>query len=903
MSGPGAGRAETSRAFQRTSAGAVTLIMWTAGAMATGGPLCDADLLQPWAAQDGAHAAGRGADGAIDESLARAFREFRAAEVGGGSAAVDELQARWTQPFSAERGQLARRAIEARARATTASALVDAEDALARERLMLAERLAAADAAAARELLLEYAEDLLLRRLVADGSDGALAIGMPTARQLDAARTVVARVDAALALPVVAPLLIAEAGVATDGPLFRTRLLAGLARVVEADLLAVEAAGATDTTVGARAAAAAHLEVAARSELPLPKEVTCVLALARARAQGPTAAVDVDRRMQRTRLLALAATSEDPMRAYVAAVEAWHDGGGTGAFPPVREDSGAPGASGRSEGGMRLLAALAECRARRVRGEPADRIAAPLERALRASMAPADRASALAQLRGTAAAIAVRLDAATRAMARRGDAPVLLKALVAMSEAETALMAEQSETLRIAARDALVAPWLAVPLARVLREQGRAEAAADVLLSLIEVAPEIDGVDAVAAIAVALSRGEAARSASGEVLLDRALEVAARHVDDRAARDAWTLERVDLALFPQHTAANAARAAEVLQLVSTRIETRLAREVRALEVDGARAGASHADARRVADQAALLADALAGEDRMLLARVETLRAAMLLASDRPAEACVYAAHAMGESSGGKSIARVDHAADGEWMAERTTARAAEIWITAAIARGEVAMPPEAIRSLIARHPRFVETAALALETARAALEQAVVERDGRRAARDAASRLQPLARLLAEAAPEDASIGEMAALADLTAGDAAAAEVRIAAVVERSPDARSARWVLAECLRARSDAGGDAAIRARSFALFRELAPMAAESRDDIWWRAQIGQLEILATDPARAQDIRARMNRLAALDASLGGKPLARRVAALRAMMERAAADPGPATGGSPTR
>jgi hypothetical protein len=78
---------------------------------------------------------------------------------------------------------------------------------------------------------------------------------------------------------------------------------------------------------------------------------------------------------------------------------------------------------------------------------------------------------------------------------------------------------------------------------------------------------------------------------------------------------------------------------------------------------------------------------------------------------------------------------------------------------------------------------------------------------------------------------------------------------------------------------------------------------MAAESRDDIWWRAQIGQLEILAADPARAQDIRARMNRLAALDASLGGKPLARRVAALRAMMERAAADPGPATGGIPTR
>ena len=69
------------------------------------------------------------------------------------------------------------------------------------------------------------------------------------------------------------------------------------------------------------------------------------------------------------------------------------------------------------------------------------------------------------------------------------------------------------------------------------------------------------------------------------------------------------------------------------------------------------------------------------------------------------------------------------------------------------------------------------SAALALETARAALEQAVVERDGRRAARDAASRLQPLARLLAEAAPEDASIGEMAALADLAVGDAAAAEV------------------------------------------------------------------------------------------------------------------------------
>lgn len=895
---------------------------------------------------------------AIDESLTRAFRELRAAEVAGSAAAVGEVAAKWTDPpaqdpaqLVQQRAQLAHRAIEARSVATTAVALVAAEDTLVRERLAMARRIGRSEAGAARELVLECAEDLLLRRLVADGSDGALAVGMPTAEQLSAAAALVAQVDEALAQSVITPLLAPAADVATDGAVFRARLLAGLARALEADVRGFDAnAGPVARTARerARAEAVAHLEVAARSELPIPKEIACVLALARARMAEPPRGADLAGRERRARLLASAATSDDAMRAFVARVEAWRtdlasDGGAKTAadraFPTLRETGGA---AVDAESAMSLIAALAECRARREGGEPLDRLAAPLERALRASMGDADLQKGIARLRRTAAAIAVRLDAATRAMVRDAagvgdvggspedghgsdkthagarttavEAPVL-EALVAISPQDARFLAERADALRAVAGDPLIAPWLAVPLARGLREQGRADHAAEVLVSLLDAAPEVEGARDAAEIAVALSRIGARVSAGGELALDRALEVAARRVPDREAGDAWTLERVDLALFPQHIAADADRAAEILQTVSTRVEMRSMREVRALEIEAARVfgGGTNAGrggarrevaaplhARRMADQAGALSEALAGGDPLLLSRVETLRAAATLASERPAESCVYATRALE----GLLDARLDEGSAASWIAEETAARAIAVWIEAVQSRGDAIAPPAAVRTLIERHPAMADAAAATLEGAGELLERAVVEGDRTRAVRDTALRLQPIARLLAEAVPDEEAIGALAALVDLAAGDATAAEARMAVLVDRTTGSRRARWLLAECLRARADTAGDAEARARSFALFRELAPLAADPRDDIWWRAQLGQLEILAADPetaaGRAQDIRARLNRLAALDPSLGGKPMAGRVAALRTRLERAT--PADTTRGSRT-
>jgi hypothetical protein len=240
----------------------------------------------------------------------------------------------------------------------------------------------------------------------------------------------------------------------------------------------------------------------------------------------------------------------------------------------------------------------------------------------------------------------------------------------------------------------------------------------------------------------------------------------------------------------------------------------------------------------------------------------------------------------------------------EWIAQQTAARATVTWIEAALARDDVVAPPTALRGLVERHPVIADAAAAALAGADASMERAIAEGDRTRAVRDTAKRLQPIARLLAEAVPGDEMIGVLAALADLGAGDSAAAEARAVIVTGRAPESRRARWLLAECLRARADVDGDEAARTRSFALFRALAPMAADPRDDIWWRAQLGQLEILADDPAtaseRALDIRARLNRLAALDPALGGKSLTARVAALRAKLERAA--PAGSTQGRPT-
>ena len=115
---------------------------------------------------------------------------------------------------------------------------------------------------------------------------------------------------------------------------------------------------------------------------------------------------------------------------------------------------------------------------------------------------------------------------------------------------------------------------------------------------------------------------------------------------------------------------------------------------------------------------------------------------------------------------------------------------------------------------------------------------------------------------------------------------------------------RETRWLLAQALRALapSDPAEAARLRARAFGLLRELSPLQAAERDDLWWSAQAAQLEMLADEPARAPDILARLNRLEAIDATLGGARLARRFAALRTRAESSMIPSNPSVPSEPT-
>jgi hypothetical protein len=274
----------------------------------------------------------------------------------------------------------------------------------------------------------------------------------------------------------------------------------------------------------------------------------------------------------------------------------------------------------------------------------------------------------------------------------------------------------------------------------------------------------------------------------------------------------------------------------------------------------------------------------------LVTRAEAVRAAMLLASGRPAEAAADAVRVLEEPS-----------AD-----ERVVLRAATVWMSAATERDDAVALPAALRALLAREPARVERVLPAIEPAimraRDRVELALVEGDAARARRESEKRLLVLATALADAAPAEPSLAESAILAELAAGriDAAVtraerllqdlARTRTGASEPPADEARRATWLLAESLRARGADGADADARARAFSLLRELSPLGAAERDPVWWRAQLGQLEILSDDAARVGDIRARMNRLTAIDPALGGKTLSKRFSALRARIENEA-------------
>ncbi|MFM7259119.1 MAG: hypothetical protein ACKO3W_00805, partial [bacterium] len=141
------------------------------------------------------------------------------------------------------------------------------------------------------------------------------------------------------------------------------------------------------------------------------------------------------------------------------------------------------------------------------------------------------------------------------------------------------------------------------------------------------------------------------------------------------------------------------------------------------------------------------------------------------------------------------------------------------------------------------------------------------------------------------ATTDAARAAPLRALGLLLAGDSTAGTVARDAASDQPSD-RGIMWILGEAL-LRSN---DAKERAEGFAILRDLAPIDAVLRDRFWWRAQAAMLETLAVEAARGSaredargdtrrvaDLVARANRLATIDAELGGPDIARRIEAAR--------------------
>ena len=845
------------------------------------------------------------------------FRQLRSDEIAGNLAALTAAAAAdadagagadadadakhddWAQ----RRAGLGRDAVIARNAAKSGAGARAAEEHIDQMRAALAAQIAADDPACARELVLECAEDLLLRMITADASDAMLAIGLPTPQEIARVRAVVLVARARLASELLAPACAPTADVATDAIVFRTRFLAGIAALCAADAdecarRALDPAlapgrgsatgpdAATDTM---RNDAARWLDDAARSELPVPQDISTMLALARARATSDP--------ILRARLLGEARASTDAVGNYVARVESWRNARADGvAFPTAPSSNPA----------LAFLAATAETRARMERNESAAQIAAPLERALRvAALARESKGDAIGsaapnafdssnprpsqpdeRLQNMAASFALRMNTRLLEIAASDDCPPLLLALASMHPAGTHLRAQRRDALIAAARDPLIAPWLAVALARALQAQGLMVEAADVLVSMVETTDGLAVARDAMDIALVIRRAQAARDAAGEIALDHALSVAARKIIDSPTegaifRDAWLLERVDLALFARWTLANPDRAAEILLGVSTVASMKDARAVRAIEIEGARvssvAPSSKRDAAmKIAADAEIVGAQIDPAHGDLLARAQCLRAEMLVIAGRRADASTCAARAMTSTD----------------IVPRTAMRAAAAWISANAAHDGAIQPPAALMALASTDAQVGELASAPLRAACDGVEAAIVEGNRADAAKIARDQLAPWAQLAsASTSAPTAELARAPILLALGTGATADAIERARLACAAWPDDRRLRWLLAESMRA--GIADDARLRAQSFAIFRALAPMAAPIRDDVWWRAQLAQLEMLGLDAsdtsANVDEIIARINRLRAFDPQFSDKLLARRFDALRSKLEDA--------------
>lgn len=772
-------------------------------------------------------------DGARESALA-AILAMREAETAGDAARLSGAATAPGRALTAQFARFAQDAVRSRRGATTGAGLAAVEDALARGRKAIADSISDPDAESAgcaRELLLQCAEDLLLRRLAADGSDARIAVGLLTPDERRAIGAVVDEAQRALSDARLAGAFAPSAELATDPVVFRARLLAGIAAATQAELAREDRSGANWTR------ARRLLDEAARSELRVPPSVAAVLALARARAGAD--GLDRD---ARARLLAIAGTSGDPLLRFAAEVVAWQAGDAAAAFPP------APG----RDASATMLAALAEWRARRARGQSAAAAATGLERFVRS----AGLETAGERRAGSAvAAAAARLDADDRqAIASDAQVPLVVFALAAVHPDAEAMLAARADELASIARDPPTAEWLAIPLSRVLAGGGRTVDAGLLLASFASSAEDPAVGRAALGVALDLSRSAADRSAGGEVALDAALAVAGRRFSADPASEDWMFERIDRALFPRWSSPDPALASRTLASVPASDANRERRALRMLEIEAARSRES--DAAAIGGRAESLARSPLSDGEA--ARAELVRATMLARMAREAEAI-------------RSISRVLAVRAAE---PRTHARAAALWLDLAARAARTLGAPSGLASLAREN---AEIRALVGAAAESGVDAAIADMRAGRPITEACRRLAPFAPL----SPAGLGAGGEALVA-IAAGRPDDA-VRIASAAPESD--RESTLLHAEALRMRG-ADGDPE---RAFEILRALAPLRAETRDGVWWAAQCGQLEILSAMPGRASDVVARINRLAALDSTLGGDGFRSRLDTLRRAAEDA--------------
>lgn len=873
-----------------------------------------------------------------DAPLSKVFLAVRAAETSANEATLDAIDSCRNDALVRTRVAFARNALRARRAAISAKELVALEDALAEERIKLADATTSAAMQrgakgaieegspqpsatelelAQSELLLEAAEDLLLNRFTADGSDAALAIGWLSPNERSQISMLLTRIHTILVDQRVAAIRARSsdaAAIATDPAVFRLSMLEGLARLAEADL----AQDAPELRAARLRDAQSAITRAAKSELTLPNSVADVLALARVRSLACTPDIAQE-------LLSRAAQSTDATLAWTARVVAWQLASlkakatniEPSVFPTLRElRADALPAQG---GTLEELAAISESRARLECEQSSLACIEPIARYLR--LATGENFGSSAELARRARRMAERIPAQLRDAATRDDAPPLLVALALLDGqgrvSSEALLDRSRSALRTApqraSRDPLIAPWFTVPYASALsnlslvlddREVARdaATEATEALLWLAaQTPPSATTRDAVTvAIDARRTTVEAARAnstqneqaAAAEAALDAALAIAVARFPSDPQRDAWALARVDLALFPISGACNLAEAKNRLASISQDERVKPLRDLRALEIEFAQLEIDQpkdAAARALAlvRPAELLdisirppapkTDATAAA----LARCDALRAAVALRAARPGEAMTIASRVFRRPLADRSAAE----------------RAAKTFVEALLVRDAAGALDDAVLEVPADLLAFAsETTALrnlllpAIAAQRDALERlldarATIDLDalqeahaGTASTTEIAQRGRKLDSLvaLARAAPTPAppALNHAAIVAAIAQGNTRLAIDRARGMVEHDRADRDAMWLLAQAL-LRSTEGAEqrAEQRAESFALCKELSPMTAAVRDHIWWRAQLAQLEILAVDltAQRATDALARLNRLAAIDAQFG--------------------------------